>query len=106
MRLAKRLGWLVRSISKEGRESFTPVVRGALATCAYEATFTTSQPALAPVRFSSVNFCGQPGEPQQAECDGATTLTLCHHDRRCGNRVGARFSLGGQYLGLVAPPCK
>ena len=49
------------------------------------------QPALAPMRFSALNFCGQPWEPQQAEYDGGTTLTLWHHDLYYGNRVGARF---------------
>ena len=79
VRLATRLSWLVRSISG-GRESFTPEVHGALATRAYEATFMAGQPALAPMRFSALNFCGQPWEPQQAEYDGGTTLTLWHHD--------------------------
>ncbi len=105
VRLATRLSWLVRSISG-GRESFTPEVHGALATRAYEATFMAGQPALAPMRFSALNFCGQPWEPQQAEYDGGTTLTLWHHDLYYGNRVGARFSFADQYMGLVGQPSR
>lgn len=64
------------------------------------------QPALAPMRFSALNFCGQPWEPQQAEYDGGTTLTLWHHDLYYGNRVGARFSFADQYMGLVGQPSR
>ena len=72
----------------------------------YEATFTTGRAELAPPGFTARIYTGQPSEPQQAEYDGASTITLWHLDYYCGNRVGARFSLGGQYLGLVAPTCE
>lgn len=49
---------------------------------------------------------GQPWEPQQAEYDGGTTLTLWHHDLYYGNRVGARFSFADQYMGLVGQPSR
>jgi hypothetical protein len=72
----------------------------------YEATFTNGQAALAPLSLTARTYRGQPWEPQQAEYDGASTITLWHLDYFCGDRVGARFSLGGQYLGLVAPSCE
>ena len=71
----------------------------------YEAIFTAGQPALAPVRFTALTYRGHAWEPQQAEYDGGSVLTLWHSDYHCGDRIGARFSFGGQYLGLVGAPC-
>jgi hypothetical protein len=67
----------------------------------YEATFTAGQPALAPRRFTAQTYRGHAWEPQQAEYDGGTTITLWHGDYFCGERLGARFSFSGQYLGLT-----
>jgi hypothetical protein len=71
---------------------------------AYEATFTAGQPALAPLRFTAQTYRGHWWEAQQAEYDGGTTITLWHSDYYCGDRIGARFSFGGQYLGLTGTP--
>ncbi len=70
----------------------------------YEATFTTGQRAVAPLRRTAVAYNGRQWEPQQAEYDGAATLTLWHDDQYCGDRIGAQFSLDGRYLGLTAAP--
>ena len=67
----------------------------------YEAAFTAGQPALAPLRFTAQTYRGHAWEAQQAEYDGGTTITLWHGDYFCGERLGARFSFGGQYLGLT-----
>jgi hypothetical protein len=72
----------------------------------YQATFTAGRAELAPLSFTARVYTGYAWEPQQAEYDGASTITLWHLDYYCGDRVGARFSLGGQYLGLVAPACE
>jgi hypothetical protein len=72
----------------------------------YQATFTAGRAEVAPLSFTARVYTGYAWEPQQAEYDGASTITLWHLDYYCGDRVGARFSLGGQYLGLVAPACE
>lgn len=70
----------------------------------YEWTFTSGQPALGPVAFTALTYRGEARAPQQAAYDGASTITLWHEDYYCGERIGMRFSLGGQYLGVTHTP--
>lgn len=69
----------------------------------YEAVFTTGQARVAPLQFTALLYRGQSWEPQQAEYDGAGTITIWHDDHLCGDRVGAQFSLDGRHLGTRVP---
>lgn len=67
----------------------------------YEATFIAGQRSIAPPRLTAVLYDGRPWEAQQAEYDGAMTVTIWHDDACRGGRIGTQLSLDGRHSGLV-----
>jgi hypothetical protein len=68
----------------------------------YEVAFTPGTPTLGPFRWTAVSYRGFSHEGQQVQFDGANTLTFWHNPNGgCSARIGAQFSLAGQFLGVA-----